>query len=71
MGDRVDVGQTVGEVGGEQHDEAADEELSREDLSCVEAEMWILIITSQTPIFRPTANSTLSETGRYGSDTVG
>ena len=39
MGDRVDVGQAVGEVGGEQHDEAGTEELSREDLSFVEG-VW-------------------------------
>ena len=50
LGDRVDVGQAVGEVGGEQHDEAGTEELSREDLSFVEAEMGISSITSQTSI---------------------
>ena len=47
-GHSFDVGQAVSEEGGEQLG-GADEEQSREDLSCVEAEMGVFDITCQTP----------------------
>ena len=60
-----DVGLASSEVGGEEQLGGADEVQSREDLSCVEAEMGISDITaSQTPLSMPAANSTLRETGR-------
>ena len=61
-----DVGLASSEVGGEEQlAGGADEVQSREDLSCVEAEMGISDITaSQTPMSMPAANSTLRETGR-------
>ena len=58
------MGKAVSEVGGEQLG-GADEEQSRgEDLSCVEVEMGVFDITSQTPSSMPAANSPLSETER-------
>ena len=60
-GHSFDVGQAVSEVGGEQLGGAYEEQSREEDLSCVEAEMGVFDITSQTPSSMPAAKEKQKE----------